>query len=83
MQNIYKHAKAKIIEISIVLKNDVICLEITDDGDGFDTSKTKKGIGLKNMTSRVEDISGNITFSSQSGHGTTVNVKIPYTNQSA
>ncbi|WP_439153358.1 tetratricopeptide repeat-containing sensor histidine kinase, partial [Winogradskyella sp.] len=38
MQNIYKHANAKSIKISISLKNDVICLDIKDDGDGFDTS---------------------------------------------
>jgi signal transduction histidine kinase len=82
MQNIYKHANAKAIKISISLEKDVICLDIIDDGDGFDTSKSKKGIGLKNMTSRVEDINGKINFTSQSGNGTTVNVKIPYTDQS-
>lgn len=82
MQNIYKHANAKAIKISILLENDVICLDIIDDGEGFDTSKSKKGIGLKNMTSRVEDINGKITFTSQSGNGTKVNVKIPYINQS-
>ncbi|WP_339754239.1 ATP-binding protein [uncultured Winogradskyella sp.] len=81
MQNIYKHANAKVIKISILLENSVICLDIIDDGDGFDTSKSKKGIGLKNMTSRVEDIDGKITFTSQSGSGAIVNVKIPYTNQ--
>lgn len=82
MQNIYKHANAKTIKISISLEKDVICLDIIDDGEGFDTSKSKKGIGLKNMTSRVEEINGKITFTSQSGNGTTVNVKIPYNNQS-
>ncbi len=82
MQNIYKHAKAKAVKISISLEKSVICLDIIDDGEGFDTSKSKKGIGLKNMTSRVEDIDGEITFTSQSGNGTIVNVKIPYINQS-
>ena len=81
MQNIYKHANAKTIKISISLKNDVICLGIIDDGDGFDTTKNKKGIGLKNMSSRVEEINGSISFTSQSGNGTKVKVKIPYTNQ--
>lgn len=81
MQNIYKHAKAKHIKISISLEKDVICLDIIDDGEGFDTSKNKKGIGLKNMTSRVEDINGKISFFSESGDGTTVNVKVPYINQ--
>ncbi len=80
MQNIYKHANAKAIKISILLENDLICLDIVDDGDGFDTSKSKKGIGLKNMKSRVEDIDGKINFTSQPGNGTKVNVKIPFPN---
>lgn len=80
MQNIYKHANAKALKISISLEKNVICLDIIDDGQGFDTTKNKKGIGLKNMTSRVEGIHGKINFISQSGQGTTVNVKIPYTN---
>ncbi|WP_179333643.1 tetratricopeptide repeat-containing sensor histidine kinase [Winogradskyella costae] len=80
MQNIYKHANAKGITICISLEKDLICLDIVDDGSGFDTSKNKKGIGLKNMNSRVSDLNGTIKFTSQSGIGTTVNVKIPYTN---
>lgn len=78
MQNIHKHANAKSIKISISLEKGLICLEIIDDGEGFDTSRNKKGIGLKNMKSRVEDINGEISFSSQSGKGTIVHVKIPY-----
>ncbi|WP_179351247.1 tetratricopeptide repeat-containing sensor histidine kinase [Winogradskyella vidalii] len=81
MQNIYKHAKANTIKISISLEKDLICLGIIDDGEGFDTSKSKKGIGLKNMTSRVADIYGNISFNSQSNSGTEISVKIPYLNQ--
>ncbi|MFP4844900.1 ATP-binding protein [Winogradskyella sp. PE311] len=81
MQNIYKHANAKEIKISISLEKDVICLDIIDDGKGFDKSKNKKGIGLKNMSSRVEDINGEIAFTSQPDNGTTVKVKIPYTKQ--
>lgn len=81
MQNIYKHANATHLEISILLEKNVICLDICDDGDGFDTSRNTKGIGLKNMSSRVEDINGTIDFSSQNGNGTIVKVKIPYSNQ--
>lgn len=78
MQNIYKHAEANAIKISISRKNDVICLEISDDGKGFDTSKSKKGIGLKNMTSRVSDINGSIDLSSSINNGTELTVLIPY-----
>ena len=78
MQNIYKHANAKQIKISISRKKSLICIDVTDDGIGFDTSKSKNGIGLKNMTSRVNDIDGKISFSSEINKGTSVKVKIPY-----
>ncbi|ARV10049.1 hypothetical protein BTO05_10530 [Winogradskyella sp. PC-19] len=78
MQNIYKHAEAKDVKIDILREKDEINIYIVDDGKGFDTSKSKKGIGLKNMNSRVEDVNGKILFSSELEKGTTVQVKIPY-----
>ncbi|NRA93924.1 MAG: two-component sensor histidine kinase, partial [Psychroserpens sp.] len=79
LQNIYKHAEATHVKISILRENDEIIMYIVDDGKGFDVSKAKKGIGLKNMTSRVDDIGGKISFKSILGEGTSVRLKVPYT----
>lgn len=79
LQNIYKHAEASHVKISILRENDEIIMYIVDDGKGFDVGKAKKGIGLKNMTSRVNDIGGKISFRSTLGEGTSVRVKVPYT----
>lgn len=78
MQNIYKHAQAKHIKIVIGLKNDLICISVSDNGVGFDTQKSKKGIGLKNINSRVRELGGEVEFSSKLNVGTTVNINIPY-----
>ncbi len=78
LQNIYKHANANLVKISIQLKNNVICLSISDDGDGFDINKSKKGIGLKNINSRVSEVQGKAEFHSTLKKGTTVAIKIPY-----
>lgn len=78
MQNTYKHAEAKHVKIDILRQKDQIIIYIVDDGKGFDTIKSKKGIGLKNMTERVTDVEGEIAFSSELEKGTTVKVKIPY-----
>lgn len=80
MQNIYKHANASLVKISIQQKNNVICLTITDDGDGFVVSKSKKGIGLKNIHSRVKEINGDVHFESELKSGTTITINIPYVN---
>lgn len=78
LQNIYKHAKAEAVKISFQLKNNVILLSITDDGDGFDVNKSKKGIGIKNINARVNDLQGSVDFISRINEGTTINIKIPY-----
>lgn len=80
MQNIYKHANASLVKISIQQKNNVICLTIIDDGDGFVVSKSKKGIGLKNIHSRVKEINGDVHFESELKSGTTITINIPYVN---
>ncbi|WP_298892911.1 tetratricopeptide repeat protein [uncultured Psychroserpens sp.] len=80
LQNIYKHANANAVKISIQLKNNVICLSITDDGDGFDVNKSKKGIGLKNINSRVNEVEGKAEFNSILKEGTEVSIIIPYKN---
>lgn len=78
MQNIYKHAEATHVIISFHLKNDVILLSISDNGKGFSISKSKKGIGLKNINSRVDEVNGTVQFESESDKGTTITIKIPY-----
>ncbi len=80
MQNIYKHANASLVKISIQQKNNVICLTIIDDGDGFVVNKSKKGIGLKNIHSRVKEINGDVQFDSELKAGTTITITIPYIN---
>jgi signal transduction histidine kinase len=78
LQNIYKHANAKTVDISFKLKNDVICLCIKDDGKGFDIHKIKKGIGLKNINSRVDELEGKVHIDSKINNGTTITIEIPY-----
>jgi len=77
MQNIFKHAKAKMIKISFDYIDNNINLTILDDGIGFKANKVKKGIGLKNITSRVSQMSGVVDFKSNKNMGTTVAVSIP------
>ena len=78
LQNIYKHANAKTVKISFKPKNHVICLKISDDGKGFDIHKSKKGIGLKNISSRVSELNGKVNFNSEINQGTTITIDIPY-----
>lgn len=77
VSNALKHAKANNITIQVIAYDEYISLMIEDDGVGFDTTQTANGIGLKNLTSRVELIGGGIDFDSTLGRGTTVVVSVP------
>ena len=79
MQNIYKHAQANMVKISFELKNDVILCVIEDDGKGFNVSKARKGIGLKNIDSRVSDVGGKAEVYSKIDMGTIIKIHIPIT----
>lgn len=76
LQNIYKHANATLVKISFEMKKTVFCLTISDNGAGFDVSKAKKGIGIKNITSRVNEIKGDLTINSERNKGTTLVIEV-------
>ncbi len=78
LQNILKHAKAKNVILGFSKNNQNLVLNLKDDGTGFDTKKAKKGIGLKNIKSRVEKLKGTVEFSSEIKKGTSLLIKIPY-----
>ncbi|PJA06243.1 MAG: hypothetical protein COX71_02940 [Flavobacteriales bacterium CG_4_10_14_0_2_um_filter_35_18] len=72
LQNINKHAKASKVIIDFKLKDKLLVLKIQDDGVGFNVNKTKSGIGLKNIRSRVEKLNGSLSISSTINKGTTL-----------
>jgi len=77
MNNIIKYAFAQNVNISLKTGANGILLSITDDGVGFDPSQKAKGIGLKNIASRVDFFSGNLTILSAPGKGCTLEISIP------
>jgi PAS domain S-box-containing protein len=88
INNIEKYAHAKTTKLRIGLRNDSIQLKIQDDGRGFDPKKihlNKKekghGLGLTNMRERALSLGGNCEIASALKKGTTIMVRIPYTNK--
>ena len=79
VNNIVKHANAKEITIQLIREGKEFTLMVEDNGIGFDVEKMmdQQGIGLKNITSRVEYLNGTIDFDSTIGKGSTIIVEIP------
>ncbi|HMU46400.1 MAG TPA: sensor histidine kinase [Chitinophagaceae bacterium] len=79
VNNAIKHAKATTLDISLIRDKDGISGTIEDNGQGFDISGSRKldGIGIKNITSRIEYLKGTVDFDSAPGRGTVVGLHIP------
>ncbi|PIW04336.1 MAG: hypothetical protein COW40_10355 [Cytophagales bacterium CG17_big_fil_post_rev_8_21_14_2_50_40_13] len=85
INNILKHAKAKVVTIQYMLLDNILHLSIEDDGVGFDTklfkSKDLAGFGLASMRSRATAISAEFYIDSHPKHGTTLIIEMPFSKE--
>jgi signal transduction histidine kinase len=82
VNNVIRHSGATELDISITRDKEGIHATIEDNGSGFDINDKEKreGIGLKNITTRVEYLKGTVDFDSAPGRGTVVGLFIPLTD---
>lgn len=75
LANTIKHANANSIAIDLKLIANKLSLHYEDNGEGYEREQYK-GIGVKNIMSRVAILGGKITIDSQLGQGTKVCVTV-------
>jgi PAS domain S-box-containing protein len=72
INNSLKYAKAQNINIILDYTDDLLQLQYTDDGIGFNLEETlavKKGLGSYNLQNRIQTIGGKINMYSSPGNG--------------
>ncbi len=80
MNNVVKHAKATQVLIRLMVQEDFLRLDISDNGLGFDTEQEFPGhLGLHSMRERAEMIGATFSLSSKINKSTTVSVTLPLT----
>ncbi|AWA29882.1 two-component sensor histidine kinase [Flavobacterium magnum] len=74
LNNSFRHGKATTIHIVLDEVDGKRLCAYTDNGKGFDPSemKNKKGLGMKNIESRIAILNGNLTFDSAVNRGVQV-----------
>lgn len=77
LNNIAKHAKANSVDIALYLEQEMLCLAVRDDGDGFDPSAHTDGYGLQIMRERADEIGATLTLETELGSGTRVLFRVP------
>jgi len=75
--NAVRHGAARNIEIRADQGNGALHVRVTDDGVGFDPAAASTGFGLTTMRERARAVGGYLFISSQAGHGTSVEVRLP------
>jgi signal transduction histidine kinase len=88
VNNARKHAEAEHVWVRLKQRDELIILEIEDDGVGFnvgsvDADYEQRGsLGMVSMRERAELVNGALRVESAEGKGTTIRVIIPLTEES-
>jgi signal transduction histidine kinase len=77
LHNVKKHAQATEVRVQTTVVNNVLRMEIVDNGRGFNLAATSKGRnGLLNLRQRFEKLGGSFELHTQPGQGTRITMSI-------
>jgi len=78
LTNIGKHADAANASVRVDVLDDLILLEISDDGQGFDQERLEPAhYGLESMLGRASEIGATLDIFSSAGAGTVIRIEVP------
>jgi signal transduction histidine kinase len=83
LNNIYKHAEARNVNVVVERRRNEMLLIIEDDGKGFESSDVRSGkelgseLGVVGMRERAAIVGGTLEIESAPGKGTTIFAKVP------
>jgi signal transduction histidine kinase len=80
LTNVARHSRATRVDIELIVNEDRVGLEVTDNGVGIADSDLngKKSLGLLGMHERALLFGGEVRVTGTPGHGTRVSVSIPF-----
>ena len=75
LTNVARHARASRVGLTLSYMEDVVTLDVRDDGVGFDPGHN--GYGLTGMRQRVTGVGGRLAVESAPGEGTAISAIVP------
>ncbi|MBB5079297.1 sensor histidine kinase [Nonomuraea endophytica] len=75
--NARRHAAADQVTLTLSYMEDLVVLDVHDDGGGFDPERAASGHGLSIMRERMEQLGGTLLVESAPGAGATVVAGVP------
>ncbi|CQR46092.1 Sensor histidine kinase LiaS [Paraliobacillus sp. PM-2] len=78
VSNTLRHAKATVIDILLIKRENAVILRVLDDGIGFNVEeKQSSSYGLANISERAAEIGGKLRIVSVPNKGTRIEVRVP------
>ncbi|TDE17236.1 tetratricopeptide repeat-containing sensor histidine kinase [Dyadobacter psychrotolerans] len=77
VNNIIKHAKASKVWLSLSQNEGMLLLTVSDNGVGFTAQSQTNGIGLRNISARIDALHGDWKVESTPDSGTKVVARVP------
>ena len=77
--NALLHANPTRVEVRAIFGPEEFCLTVVDNGSGFETTHyaPEGHFGLKGIEERIRGLGGSVNVSSETGRGTTVEIRVP------
>lgn len=75
--NAVRHAQSTILTIRLEYSQNLACLQIGDNGAGFEERNGLLGFGIRGMRRRAQSISADFRIESKPGEGTRVQITAP------
>jgi signal transduction histidine kinase len=83
ISNILHHADAKLVALRLGCENGYACLEVEDNGCGFDVATVtgqalrRRRFGLLGIQERADWVGGEVALDSEPGQGTCLRIRVP------
>lgn len=83
LANVRKHARATSAVVTVSTSDDVVAVDVNDDGVGFDEHLARAprangaGFGLRGLRERAVALGGSMSIESAPGGGTTLTIHVP------
>jgi signal transduction histidine kinase len=78
VNNMIKYAEATTFSTKILIEENGLFLNLTDNGKGFDGNIKGSGNGWKNMETRTYELKGHLQINSVAKQGTSISLKFPF-----
>jgi len=83
LRNVDAHAQAGVVDVTLSYLDDVVALDVRDDGIGFTPGQVNErgtltgGQGLESLARRAEALLGTLTIESEAGEGSVLSLQLP------